>query len=309
MDDEDPRPAAGGLADPQVQERDLLLRVQSHDDDRLRALDVHVGRTHRRRGRDQLRRPSMERAPMIEVVRPEGHPCELREGVRVFVEQAPAGEERHPATGRPLGDPGEHLAEGRGLEAALADQRRRHPAGKVAVAEGEPALVADPGVVHVRVVARQDPDDLSAAQVDPHVASGAAVLAHGVGARKVEGSGDEPVRRRRQGTHRADLHGVTREGRAEVLARPDRDAFAGAATEQLDEPVAADLVAEAGAPGAEHAPLAIEVHERRERDRLLEDAFRLRVPALTGPEGHRLVLERAFAAPVTDRAIERMVQQ
>ena len=48
MDHEDGGALARGLADPQVQDRHLLLGVQPRDEDHLRALDVPVGRPERR---------------------------------------------------------------------------------------------------------------------------------------------------------------------------------------------------------------------------------------------------------------------
>ena len=113
----------------------------------------------------------------------------------------------------------------------------------------------------------------------------------------------------RQRAHRADLDGVPAERRPEVLAGRDRDLLGRAAREQLDEPVAADLVAEPRAPRAQDAALAVEVHQRRQRTRLRVDALGLHVPALARPERERLVLQRALAAPVADRAVERVVQQ
>src|SRR6185436_35421 len=106
-----------------------------------------------------------------------------------------------------------------------------------------------------------------------------------------------------------DLHRVARERRPEVLARGDRDAFARTTSEQLDEPVAADLVAEARAPRAQDAALAVQLDERRERDRLLVRALGLGIPTLAGAERHRLILQGAFASAVADRAVERVVQQ
>ena len=49
--------------------------------------------------------------------------------------------------------------------------------------------------------------------------------------------------------------------------------------------------------------------ERRQRDRLLVGPLRLDVPALARSERHRLVLQRALAPAVADRAVERVVQE
>ena len=204
---------------------------------------------------------------------------------------------------------GEDLVERGGFEPAIADQRHRDAPRQVGVPEREPPLVAGPGVVHVGVVAGEDAHDRTSAQVDADVAARAAVLTDGVRRREVERAGDEAIGLGGERPHGTDLDRVAGERRPEVLARGDRDAFARAPREQLDEPVAADLVAEAGAARAQDAALAVELDERRERDRLLVRALGLGVPALAGTERHRLVLQRAFAAAVADRAVERVVQQ
>ena len=54
VDDEDLRAASRGLADPQVQDRDLLLGVEADHEDRLRALEVGVRRRERGCRRDRL---------------------------------------------------------------------------------------------------------------------------------------------------------------------------------------------------------------------------------------------------------------
>ena len=81
------------------------------------------------------------------------------------------------------------------------------------------------------------------------------------------------------------------------------------ALDQRDERVAGDLLGEAGAPGAQHAALPVEQHLRGDVDRLGEGALRLHEPALAAAVGHRLVLQRALAALVADRAVERVVDQ
>ena len=180
---------------------------------------------------------------------------------------------------------------------------------RVGEPERVPALVADPRVVHVEVVARQLAHDLAPAHVDLQVAAGAAVGAHAVGGRQVERARDEPVGRRRERADRADLDGVAAERRAEVLAGGDRDLLAGAAREQLDEPVAGDL----GRRTACTARTARTARGRGSRAARAGAAsrrsLRLDVAALAGSERERLVLQRALAAAVADRAVERVVEQ
>ncbi len=209
MQDVDLRPAPGGLAQAQVQDRHLLLRVQPGDQDDLRALDVVVRDRLLTRGAGRhhlLHEPGGATvAPMVQVVRAEDRPRELGHGVVVLVHQAPAGQERDALAGTPSGDHGQHLAEGRRLQPPVADQRRRHPLGRVGEPEREPALVAQPGVVDLEVVAGQLPDDLAAPDVELDVAAGAAMGTHGVHRRQVERPRHEPVRRGGERADRADL--------------------------------------------------------------------------------------------------------
>ena len=77
----------------------------------------------------------------------------------------------------------------------------------------------------------------------------------------------------------------------------------------MDQLVTGDLVGEAGATIAQDAALAVEQHVLAERDRLFVVALLLDVTALAGAVTERLILERAFAALVTHRAVERVVRQ
>ena len=80
-----------------------------------------------------------------------------------------------------------------------------------------------------------------------------------------------------------------------------------AALGEVDQRVAGDLVGEAGAAVAQDAALAVEQHEVADRDRLLEVPLLLDVAALARTVAERLVLQRALAALVADRAVERVV--
>ena len=78
----------GRLAQPQVQDRHLLLGVEAGDEDHLRALDVPV-RHARRRGRDLgLGVAAAGVAPVVEVVGAEHGARELRQRVVVLVGRA-----------------------------------------------------------------------------------------------------------------------------------------------------------------------------------------------------------------------------
>src|SRR5438132_1512839 len=83
----------------------------------------------------------------------------------------------------------------------------------------------------------------------------------------------------------------------------------GAALEEVGEGIAGNLVGEARAARALDAAFAIEVHERRQGDGLLEVALLLDEARLAGAERERLILQRALAALVAHRAIERVIDQ
>ena len=82
-----------------------------------------------------------------------------------------------------------------------------------------------------------------------------------------------------------------------------------AAVDEVDQRVARDLVGEPRAAAALDAALAVEQHEVADRDRLLEVALLLDEARLARPERERLVLQRALAAAVADRAVERVVDE
>ena len=82
-----------------------------------------------------------------------------------------------------------------------------------------------------------------------------------------------------------------------------------AALAEVDERVAGDLGGEARAAAALDAAFAIEEHEIADRDRLGEVALLLDEPRLARTERKGLVLQRALAAAVAYRAVERVVDQ
>ena len=212
-------PSAGADAGSAPPARHRARRPRSR---RRRSMSRYVTALGAGRRPSTLGRAAVGRPAVVQVVGPQHGTRELRQRVRVLVEQAPAREHADAGAAARVGHRGQRLAERRRLEPAIAHERRRDPAGRVVVAEREPPLVADPRVVHLGVLAREHPHDLAAPLVDAHGAPGAAVPADGVGARQVERPRDEPVGRRGQRADRADLHDVARERRAQVLAGGDR---------------------------------------------------------------------------------------
>ena len=146
---------------------------------------------------------------------------------------------------------------------------------------------------------------------------------------QVERARPEPVRRAGQGADRADLHGVAGEVRRERATRgvlgggaqrgladePEHvrveraDLLVGAALLQVDEHVAGDLLGEPGAALAQDAALPVQQDLRRDGDRLGERALDVDEPGAGAAVAHRLVLQRALAALVAHRAVERVVDE
>jgi hypothetical protein len=82
-----------------------------------------------------------------------------------------------------------------------------------------------------------------------------------------------------------------------------------ATLEQLDERVARDLAGEPRAARAQHTALAVQADLRGDGHGLLVPPLAVDEPALARPVGQRLVLQRALAALVAHRAVERVVDQ
>jgi hypothetical protein len=121
--------------------------------------------------------------------------------------------------------------------------------------------------------------------------------------------GEESVRRRRERAHRAELGDVAGElvGVGTALERGDDRVRAAVLGHELH--VARHVLRESRAAVAQDAALAVELDQRRDRDRLLLRALRQRHPRDAGAIAERQVLQRALAALVADGAVERVVQE
>ena len=133
--------------------------------------------------------------------------------------------------------------------------------------------------------------------------------ATGLDGREVPRPRLEAVRLRGQRADRADLHRVPGEVRRERLTGEGLDLGVAAPLAERDERIAGDLLGEAGAARALDAALAVEQDEVGERDRLLPVPLLLGEARLARAERERRVLQRALAAAVAHRAVERMVDE
>ena len=97
--------------------------------------------------------------------------------------------------------------------------------------------------------------------------------------------------------------------RAVGLVLEGGDQRLGAAVARHELAVLGDVGGEARAAVAEDAALAVERDRRRDRDRLVERPLREAHPRRAGAVLEGQVLERALAALVADRAVERVVDE
>src|SRR5439155_16760254 len=150
--------------------------------------------------------------------------------------------------------PGEHV------EAAAADasQRVGDPVPRAQVREGEAALVAEPALVDLGMVAGEDPLDLSLSRRRLDVAADGAHAADGRYVLDLPRPRLEAVLRRGKRADRAELDHVAGERRAVGLVLEGGDHRLGSAVEGDELAVLGDAFGEAGAAVAEDAALAVE---------------------------------------------------
>ena len=192
---------------------------------------------------------------------------------------------------------------------ALAGERRAEAVVAVHGAEAEATAVAEPAPVHRVDVDALVAQDLVAARLHERAAADRAGGAGALDLVEVPRAGLEAVGRGGERADRADLHGVAAEVAGEGVVGERVDLRLVAAVLEVDERVAGDLVGEPGAAIAEDAALAVEGDEVADHDRLLEVPLLLDEPALARAVGEGLVLQRALAALVAHRAVERVVDE
>ncbi len=308
---EDPAaPLLGGVAQTQVEDGELLLEVRSEEHDRLRRRRFVDGGP--RQVEELGRQPVADLG--VAVVDADGV-GEAGPGEGVLVRAAcPAeqGDAARPARLHGVGDQlGGDVERGvprrLGQPALAAHEGRAEPLLRAHGLEVEAPAVAQPTPVHGIGVHAQVAHELVAAGLDDDTAADRARRARALDLLEIPRPGLEPVGRGRERADGTDLHGVAREVRRERFVGEREDLGLVAPVGEGDERVAGDLVGEPGAPVTEDAALAVEQDEVADRDRLLEVALLLEVPALARAVAQRLVLQRALAALVADRAVERVV--
>src|SRR5262249_27102293 len=202
------------------------------------------------------------------------------------------------------------------------DERLAQPVGALAPRVLESADVGHPGGVHPGIEARREANQARTfrplgLRLDPggDVAALRALRTDGVGGERIVPRPRlEPVVARGDGADRTDVHQVAGDQRVDALFLERRDLAAVAAIDDVDLRVAVDLAHEAHAARAQDAAVAIQHQRRTEvdigfRPVAVEDAPRKLHAALIGSEGVGEILQRALAAFVAHRAVERMVDQ
>ena len=179
--------------------------------------------------------------------------------------------------------------------------------GTVHRLEREATLVAEPAVVDRLRVHAEQAGQPSGRGLHGHPAADCTPGAGRLDLLEVPRPSGEAVGGGRQGPHRADLDGVAREVRAERLAREGRHLHEVATSGEVDQGLTRHLVGEPGAAAALDAALAVEQDQLGDRDGLGEVSLLLDEAGLAGTVGQGLVLQRALAALVADRAVERVV--
>ena len=174
---------------------------------------------------------------------------------------------------------------------------------------GEAALVAEPAVVDLVVVALQHAQDALVADGEAHVALRRAERADRARLLDVPRPRAEAVGPRGERADGAQLDDVAAERRDVRVAVERADERVRAALVQDELVVLADLLAEAHAAVAEDAALAVDRDQRAQRERLLEVALGLDEARDAAAPAERVVLQRALAALVADRAVERVVDE
>src|SRR5512145_287443 len=112
---------------------------------------------------------------------------------------------------------------------------------------------------------------------------------------------------RRQGTNRADVGGVARENGIKARVREGHDLHGAPALVEAEHRVARDLILETDAARTLDAAFLVEDDQITERHGFPQmEFFIVEKTALAGTMRQGQVLQRALAAFVADRAVERM---
>ena len=192
----------------------------------------------------------------------------------------------------------------------VADLRHDHAIGVVALV-GEAAEVAQPVIVDVGIDARPVAEDLSLPEADEDIAADVAAVAHRLRGLEVPDARLEAELARGERAGGADVGDARRHPVVERRSRKHADLGGRAALEEPQLTGAADLGGEADAARAVDAAVHV-LHDVRADRRAVH--ARIGALELAVARGHaavveRVVLQRALAGLVADRAVQRMVDE
>ena len=172
----------------------------------------------------------------------------------------------------------------------------------------EPGLVRNPLFVHAVVVARQDPHHFAALGVHADVRAKRVHHVDGFGLGQLPGAGGKRIGFRGQRTNRAKIDDIALQVRIQRLVQVGGDLRIFAATGLTHLSDAGDFSGETHAAGAGNAA-GHGGADQRSQIQIIHGTLGFTEAGEVDAIGHRLILQVAFAALVTDRAIERVVDQ
>ena len=304
---------ADRLAQAQVEDRDVVDRLAVEDQHGVGVVEVgHRGLEVRGSEGPQQAEGQLAAGAAVQVGRAERVTHQVGEQQPLLIAGLAADQCAGPASGTlERGDRGAdgQVPADRAQLAAVAEHRRGNALVNVDRLVGKAALVAEPAVVDAFVVALQDAQDALVADGEADVALGRAEGADRPGLLDVPGPGAEAVGARGERANGAELDDVAAERGHVGVPVEGGDVGLVAALLEHELVILGDLLAVTDAAVAEDAALAVDGHQRREGQRLLEVALGLHEAGEPPAPAERLVLERAFAALVADRAVERVVDE
>src|SRR2546426_2964073 len=203
----------------------------------------------------------------------------------------------------------DHLVVGHLLERAVAPDLRPVLPRALELGEAVATRIAEPAVVDREIFPRLKASDPVAAGVELDVAAHAATGADARRAVQVPGATDEAVLPRRQRADGADFRPVALVVRLGGFVVEGADDGVDTALDQRQLSLPRDLLAEARAAPAEDAALAVEDDLVGERHALVEVRLLKLEAAGAGAVVEGLILQRAFAALVADRAVEGVIDE
>jgi hypothetical protein len=260
------------LAQPEIEDRKLLVQIGCEEDDEPR-VDRVVDRGARQREEHVGRQAVVELR--IDRVRTEHRLRELRPRIGVLVGKARAADDAD-ATGA-VGNSGAQRLSGatEGLGpahhfqfVAVAGERLGDTRWRVDRLVRETALVAEPALVDRQRVDTEEADELARRGLRGHAAADRTGRAGRLDLFEIPGAGLEPVGPGRQRADRTDLHRVAREVGVEGLIREGRHLDVVTTEREVDQRITSDLVGESRAARALDAALTVKRDEGADVDRL-----------------------------------------